>query len=221
MGFSRQEHWSGLPVPSPGSLPNTGIEPRSPTLQAASSPFEPPDKAKWLPLILSSVSSFFGMSLRPLHHRELEGKSKKSKDTWSWPLSSKRSREKVNIVLPRECTGHSKHSLPTTQGIALHMNITRCSILKSDWLYSLQLKIEKLYIVSKNKSRRWLWLRLLTAYCKICTGDREQDPPQEKEKCKKEKWLPEEALQIAVKRREAKCKGERKYIPIWMQSSKE
>ena len=27
MGFSRQEYWSGLPMPSPGDLPNTGIEP--------------------------------------------------------------------------------------------------------------------------------------------------------------------------------------------------
>ena len=32
MGFSRQEQWSGLPFPSPGDLPNTGIEPVSPTL---------------------------------------------------------------------------------------------------------------------------------------------------------------------------------------------
>ena len=34
MGFSRQEYWSGLPFPSPGDLPNPGIEPRSLTLQA-------------------------------------------------------------------------------------------------------------------------------------------------------------------------------------------
>ena len=33
-GFSRQEHWSGLPCPPPGDLPNPGIKPRSPTLQA-------------------------------------------------------------------------------------------------------------------------------------------------------------------------------------------
>ena len=32
MGFSRQEYWSGLPSPSPGDLPNTGIEPGSPSL---------------------------------------------------------------------------------------------------------------------------------------------------------------------------------------------
>ena len=36
MGFSRQECWSGLPFPSPGDLPNPGIEPGSPTVQADS-----------------------------------------------------------------------------------------------------------------------------------------------------------------------------------------
>ena len=36
MGFSRQEYWSGLPFPSPGDLPNPGIEPGSPALQADS-----------------------------------------------------------------------------------------------------------------------------------------------------------------------------------------
>ena len=34
MGFSRQEYWSGLPFPSPGNLPDPGIEPRSPALRA-------------------------------------------------------------------------------------------------------------------------------------------------------------------------------------------
>ena len=42
-----------------------------------------------------------------------------------------------------------------------------------------------------------------------------------KKKCKKAKWLSEETLQIAVKRREAKAKEKRKDIPIQMQSSKE
>ena len=41
MGFSRQEYWSGLPFPSPGYLPNPGIELRSPSLQADSLPSEP------------------------------------------------------------------------------------------------------------------------------------------------------------------------------------
>ena len=42
MKFSRQEYWNGLPFSSPGDLPNPGIEPGSPTLQADSLPFEPP-----------------------------------------------------------------------------------------------------------------------------------------------------------------------------------
>ena len=44
MEFSRQEYWSGLPFPSPGDLPDPGIEPRSPALQADSLPSEPPGK---------------------------------------------------------------------------------------------------------------------------------------------------------------------------------
>ena len=46
MEFSRPENWSGLPFPSPGDLPNPGIEPRFPTLQADSLPAEPPAKPK-------------------------------------------------------------------------------------------------------------------------------------------------------------------------------
>ena len=42
MGFCRQEYWSELPCPPPEDLPNPGFEPRSPTLQADSSPFGPP-----------------------------------------------------------------------------------------------------------------------------------------------------------------------------------
>ena len=49
MGFSRQEYWSGLPFPSPGDLPDPGIEPRSPALQADALPSEPPgNPEKWM-----------------------------------------------------------------------------------------------------------------------------------------------------------------------------
>ena len=46
MEFPRQEYWSGLLFPSPGDLPNPGIEPRSPTLQADALLTEPPAKPK-------------------------------------------------------------------------------------------------------------------------------------------------------------------------------
>ena len=44
MGFSRQEYWSGEPSPSPGDLPDPGIKPRSPALQAEALTSEPPGK---------------------------------------------------------------------------------------------------------------------------------------------------------------------------------
>ena len=44
MGFPRQEYWSGLPFPSPGDIPDPGIKPRSPALQADALTSEPPGK---------------------------------------------------------------------------------------------------------------------------------------------------------------------------------
>ena len=55
----------------------------------------------------------------PFHYRGLEYKSRKSRHTWSnrqiWPWSKEWSRAKANRVLPRECTGYSKHPPPTAQ----------------------------------------------------------------------------------------------------------
>ena len=81
----------------------------------------------------------------PCHHRGLECKNRKSSNRQVWLCSTKWSGAKANRVLPRECTGHSKHPLPKTQEKSLHMDITRWSIPKSDWLYSLQPKMEKFY----------------------------------------------------------------------------
>ena len=46
-GFFRQEYSGGLPCSPPGDLPNPGIKPTFPTLQADSSPSEPPGKPQW------------------------------------------------------------------------------------------------------------------------------------------------------------------------------
>ena len=101
----------------------------------------------------------------PFHYRGLECKSRKLRSTWSnrqiWPWNTEWSRARTNRVLPRE---YNKHPLPTTHEKTLHMDITRWSTLKSDWLYSLQPKMEKLYTVNKNKTRSWLWLRSWTPY---------------------------------------------------------
>ena len=59
MGFSRQEYWSGLPVPSPGDLPNPGIEPGSPALQTEALPSEPPGKPGVLKTCVLSLANNF------------------------------------------------------------------------------------------------------------------------------------------------------------------
>ena len=80
----------------------------------------------------------------PFHHRGVECKSRKSRDTWNnrqiWSCSTKQSMAKTNTVLPREHTGHSKHPIPKTKEMTLHMDITRWSTRKS---CSFQPKIEK------------------------------------------------------------------------------
>ena len=91
----------------------------------------------------------------PFRYRGLECKSRKSRNTWNnrqiWPWNMEWSTAKTNRVLPRKCTGHNKHPLPTTQEKTLYMDIIRWSTLKSDWLYSLQPKMEKLYTVKQKQ----------------------------------------------------------------------
>ena len=107
----------------------------------------------------------------PFHYRGLECKSRKSRNTRSnrqiWPWSTKWSRTNMNKALSGESTCHSRYPLSTTQKMILHLNITRWSIPKSDWLYYLQPKMEKLYTLSKNKTGSWLWLRSWTPYCQF------------------------------------------------------
>ena len=57
--FSRQEYWSGLPFPSPGHLPDSGIKPRSPSLYTDALPSEPPGKS-WI---------YWGTCYNPDYHR--------------------------------------------------------------------------------------------------------------------------------------------------------
>ena len=130
-------------------------------------------EVEWFCKDLKDVLELASKRRCPFHYRGMEWKSRKSRNTWSnrqiWPRNTEWRRAKANRVLPRKCTGDSKHPLPTTQEKTLHMDITRWSTPKSDWLCSLQPKMEKLYTVSKNKTRNWLWLRSWTPYCQIQT----------------------------------------------------
>ena len=63
MGFSRQERWSGLPLPPPGDFPDPGIESRSPALQADALMSEPPGKPILLwPKVNPAISLVSGTS---------------------------------------------------------------------------------------------------------------------------------------------------------------
>ena len=84
MGFSRQEYWSGLPFPSPGDLPNPGIEARSPALQADSLPPEPQGRSLnnqvhfWKSRLVSTRTSpstchFASLMIRTISHRPDSG----------------------------------------------------------------------------------------------------------------------------------------------------
>ena len=66
MGFSRQEYWSGLPFPSPGDLPDSGIEPGSPALQADILTYEPPGKPKDVVHMYNGILLSNKMKLRHL-----------------------------------------------------------------------------------------------------------------------------------------------------------
>ena len=61
MGFSRQEYWSGSPFPSPGDLPDSGVEPESPALQVDALPSEPPGKST---ILISDKTDFKTKAVR-------------------------------------------------------------------------------------------------------------------------------------------------------------
>ena len=61
MGFSRLEYWSGLPFPFPGDLPNPGVKPGSPALQADSLASESPGKPKYRLQLINNVVLFSGV----------------------------------------------------------------------------------------------------------------------------------------------------------------
>ena len=87
-----------------------------------------------------------------VHHRGLECKSRKSRDTWSigqiWPWSTKLSRAKASRVLPREHTGHSKHLFQRhRRRLYTWTSPDRCSILKSDCYWVGRINIVKMTIL--------------------------------------------------------------------------
>ena len=103
----------------------------------------------------------------PFHYRGLECKSRKWKNTWSnrqiWPWSTEWSRAKTNRVLSRECTGHSKHPLPTTHGHHQMVNT------KIRLIIFFAAKDRGALYSQQKQDKHWLWLRSWTPYYQIQT----------------------------------------------------
>ena len=74
MGFRRQEYWSVLPFLSLGDLPNPGIEPRSPALQADALPSEPPGAPNDVSILINPVC--YALSTRFIEGKTKEGSVK-------------------------------------------------------------------------------------------------------------------------------------------------
>ena len=88
MEFSRPEHWSGWPFPSPGDLPNPGMEPRSPALQVDSLPAEPQGKPGLMSLGRSLLSTFSGMKTWAVEKKVF----------YTWPCDSLRVEQNPETV---------------------------------------------------------------------------------------------------------------------------
>ena len=69
MGFPRQECWSGLPFPSPGNLPNPGIDPASPVLADRFFTTEPPGKPMVVPTVIPFLIEIYVTPIATHTHR--------------------------------------------------------------------------------------------------------------------------------------------------------
>ena len=122
MGFSRQEYWSGLPFPSPGDLPNPGIKPGSPTLEADALSSEPPGKprqhikkqrhyfANKVHLVKAMVFPVFIYGCESWTIKKAEGRKIDAFELWCWrrllrvPWTERRSNQSILKEISPGCS---------------------------------------------------------------------------------------------------------------------
>ena len=117
MEFSRPEYWRGQPFPSPRDLPNPGIEPRSPALQADSSPAEPQGKPKNTGVGSLSLLQRIFLTQEPNLHcrRSLYQLSHQGRP--EGPVNSKRRPASATMPLPASlCRALPLPAVPLTPG---------------------------------------------------------------------------------------------------------
>ena len=129
MGFSRQEYWSGLPFPSPGDLPNPGVEPGSPALQTDALPSETPGKP----------------------HRKTQFRLQFSWSVMSnslWPHGLQHTRLPCPSPIPGACS----NSCPSSQWC--HPTISSSFVPFSSCLQSLP---ESVLVLTRADAKSWLF----------------------------------------------------------------
>ena len=111
----------------------------------------------WRPIRLSRTNT---KKRCPFHHRGLECKSRKSRHIWNYMQVDlevqNEARQRLTELSQKNMPVIANTLFQQLKETILHMDITRWSIPKSDWLCSLKSKMEKMYTVSKNKT--WSWL---------------------------------------------------------------
>ena len=174
MEFSRPEHWNGQPFPSPGDLPNPGIETRSPTLQADSLPAKPQGKPENTGVgslsLLQHIFPTQELNQGHLHYRQilyqLSYQGSPPIDLFSPELSAN-STERGNITKSQSCLKiFSSFFLPKCQSRDVAVVSGHWLVFWSPFLYlSLDDRIG-MYIEMGNISL--LLLDFLFQICSIC-----------------------------------------------------
>ena len=226
MEFSRQEYWSGLACPSPGDLPKPGSNPG--LLHSRQILYCLSYLGSSIHLSISNIWYLFhGLKLcinikAFLNRSEISIQFSHSVVSNSLqPHGPQHARPPCPSLTP----GVHSNSRPLSQwchptfwdkrkrqkqrGSSQYINhiyhSSNNKYIKLNWKNKLLLKKKNRSISLYLEQSHFKWLKTIS----------------KKKKCKKAKWLSEEALQIAEKRREAKGKREKERYTIWMQSSKE
>ena len=118
MGLSRQEYWSGLPFPSPGDLPDPGIEPWSPALQADALTSEPPGKPHaskaMLTTLQASLQQYVNYELQDVQAGFRKGRGTRDQNAnIRWIIKKAREFQKniyffIDYTKAFDCVDHNK-----------------------------------------------------------------------------------------------------------------
>ena len=155
MRFSRQ-YWSGLPCPPPGVLPDPGIEPRSPTLQADSLPAEPPEKQSGLCYFVKVVwTNWYTYLLHILKHPY--------ENIWKYQCPRGRVTQGAIVSHSCPCASHSGCFLLYNEVKYWHLEVEISCRQYKNWASLLAQMVKNLPAMQETRVHPWvgniLWRR--------------------------------------------------------------